>query len=368
MGTLTFLNSRGEVRDYTGGVKAKINEDKETGSKLISQESSQYLNSMDMGKEFVNALGGEQNITTLTTILADVFKQSYYTINISDYVPMVTGDGNPWAYNLMNWKRSFTRDGIGNRIVNLGSNNAKHNSNNIQVEPLTRPVINWMEDASYNIMQLNTFSTATQKMDYIAELYGARKEIYDLDIQEISMFGNADAGVSGLLTQSTVNSNTTLITKAISSMTATEFNGIGAGMLKAYRANCYNSANPDTLIVPQSDFYDLNTQMSETYPSRTKLSVLQEVMEKTSMNPQFKILPLAYAEQTYNSAITGLNKNRYVLTRKNKGTIRMDIPLPFTVTLPNSADNFNYNSASYARFSGVNAIRELETLYFDYTP
>jgi hypothetical protein len=45
----------------------------------------------------------------------------------------------------------------------------------------------------------------------------------------------------------------------------------------------------------------------------------------------------------------------------------MDVPLNFTVTLPNSADNFNFTSAAYGRFTGVTALRELETLYFDHT-
>ena len=193
-------------------------------------------------------------------------------------------------------------------------------------------------------------------MDYIAELYQGRKEIWDLDVQEVSMYGCAEAGLEGLLTQSAVNINTTLITKSLGDMTAAEFNVIGSGLIQAYRTNCFRTAYPDTFIIPEDDHISLGRQMSETYPLRTKLSVLEEVLQKVTGNANFKILPLSYAMQSYNSAITGLNKNRYVLTRQNRNSLRMDIPLNFTVTLPNSLDNMTYNSAAYGRFTGTTAI------------
>lgn len=368
MAEVIFLNTRGEIRDFnTGNVKSYIKKPEHVAVQSY-QAPQEYFNSLSFQKEFVNSLGGEQNITTLTSILADIIDQSYYTINVSDYVPIVTGEGNPWSYSLMQWKRSINRNDIGNRLANLASNASQINSNNVSVEPFTRPVINWVDGISYNIFQEKTFTSATQRMDYIAELYQGRKEIWDLDVQEVSMYGCAEAGLEGLLTQSAVNINTTLITKKLSDMTATEFNAFGVAIVEAYRANCFRTAYPDTLIIPEDDFIALGKQASETYQNRIRLDVLEEVLQKTTGNKNFKILSLSYAMQSYNSAITGLNKDRYVLTRQNKNSLRMDIPLNFTVTLPNSLDNMTYNSAAYGRFTGVTAIKELETLYFDLTP
>jgi hypothetical protein len=43
------------------------------------------------------------------------------------------------------------------------------------------------------------------------------------------------------------------------------------------------------------------------------------------------------------------------------------VPLDFTVTLPGTANGFDYTSAAYSRFTGVTALRPLEMLYMDKT-
>ena len=64
MGKPIFLNTRGELRD---GVTGQL-----LTSKKEEIQTKQIINSMEH-KELANSLGGEQNITTLTSILADGF-------------------------------------------------------------------------------------------------------------------------------------------------------------------------------------------------------------------------------------------------------------------------------------------------------
>ena len=73
-------------------------------------------------------------------------------------------------------------------------------------------------------------------------------------------------------------------------------------------------------------------------------------------------MPLAYADTANNN----IGSNVYVLYRKAPDTVIMNVPLDFTVTLPNTADGFNYVSTAYSRFTGVTALRPREILYFTF--
>ncbi len=79
-------------------------------------------------------------------------------------------------------------------------------------------------------------------------------------------------------------------------------------------------------------------------------------------NSKFKILPLAYGDAAYNS----LGVQKYVLLNYNDQTLNINIPLMYTNTLANSLDNFSFQNAGYGQFTGVQTLRPLEVLYFQY--
>ena len=318
-------------------------------------------------KTFLNSLGASQSITTLTAILPTIIEQKFYEVPVADYVPVEIGTGNPFSATLFNWTTGIKGGDFESGLMNMGSNDSAKVGDDIFVEPIQRKVISWKKDVNYNIIQEGTFAAGTQNMDLIQAKYKARKKEYDLGIQKLAFFGlqsNA-TDFGGLLNLSNVNSNTTLITKALSTMTASEFNTFIAGLLEAYRTNCNRTAYPNTFVIPESDYNGLVNQMSETYPLRTKLEVLTQALAQATMRPDFKILPSAYAMKSNNTAV--INKNRYVLYNKAPDTIILNVPLDFTVTLPGTANGFDYTSAAYSRFTGVTALRPLEVLYFDYS-
>lgn len=321
-------------------------------------------------KQFLNSLGSEQSITTLTAILPTIIEQKYYELPIADYVPVEVGTGNPFSATLFNWTTGIKGGDFETGLMNMASNDSGKVSDDIFVEPISRKVISWKKDVNYNIIQEATFAQGTQNMDLIQAKYKARKKEYDLGIQKMAFFGLASntTDFAGLLNQSGVTANTTLITETLSGMTAAEFNAFVGSLIETYRTNCNRTAYPNTFIIPEDDYNGLVNQMSETYPLRTKLDVLTQALKESTMNPNFKVMPLAYAMDDYNSAISGLNKNRYVLYNKQADSVILNVPLDFTVTLPGTANGFDYTSAAYSRFTGVTALRPLEMLYLDLTP
>ena len=318
--------------------------------------------------EFLNSIGADQTITTMTSILPTIIDQKFYELPLGNLVDIEVGQGNPFSSVLYNWTTSIKGGDFESGLINMGKNQADTNADDIAVEPTDRKVFSWKKDVRYNIFEEGNFAAGTQNLDYAQEKYKARKKQYDLGIQDTVMFGlKADqAGAPGLLTQSGVTSNTTVITKKLSTMTATEFNTLVASLLPAYMKECAYTARPNRFMIPASDFYGLSAQMSETYPLKTKLAVLTDALKEATGDGSFEIVPNAYCDKEYNAKITGLNKNRYVLYRKAPDHLIMNIPLDFTVTLPGTVNNFDYTSAAYSRFTGVKLFRPKTMLYFDF--
>jgi len=317
--------------------------------------------------EYLNSIGVDQSITTLTSILPTIIDTKYYQLPLADFVNISVGQGNPFVSTLYNWSTQIVGGGFESGNIDMASNKANTESDSIVLEPITRDVMSWKKDVNYNIFQEKTFSQGTQNMDFIAELYKGRKKEYDLGIQELLFFGlQTNTKYKGLLTLSGVTANTALITKKLSDMTTAEFAAFIGSLLSVYQTNNDYTAMPNRFVIPADDYVGLTKFTSEIYPvaGSTRLEVLTNCIK--TFAPDFKVLGSAYNIKAKNAAVSGLNKNRYVLYNNASDTIAMDIPVDFTVTLPGTTNGFDYTSAAYSRYTGLTAFRPLEVMYFDF--
>lgn len=319
-------------------------------------------------KQFLNSLGSQQAITTLTALLPTVIQQNYYEVKLSDFVDIEVGGGNPFAAEYFNWSTGITGGDFEAGLINQGSNQSESQSDDIWVEPIKRAAVTWKKNVGYNIIEQGTFAQGTQNMDLIVQKYQARAKEYQLGLQKTVFYGlKSNSAIGGLLTQSGVTANTTVIPKFLSSMTAAEFNAVLSSIYAAYQTNCNLTTEPDTFAIPASDYNGLVSFVSESFPiaGSTRLEVLENAFKKYTGNDNFKVIKTAYADKTRNSAVSGLNKNVYVLYKKAPDSLIMNVPIDFTVTLPTSPNGgFDYISAAYSRFTGVTPLRPQEMLYF----
>lgn len=318
--------------------------------------------------EFMNSLGADQTITTLTQILPKIIEQKFYEIKLSDYFSVAVGQGNPFSEELFNWKTGVVGDDFESGLVNTVNANSNKYADDIQVEPYRTKTFTWIRDVQWNIIQEKVFSQGTQNLSYVQAKYSARKKQYDLGIQRVGMIGlkTNQADAPGLLTQAGVPVNTTLITTKISSMTTAQLDALVADMIGDYVDQTEYTATPDTLVMPAKDYYGMTSATTSQFPIKSKLTYLKDAFSE-AVGREFKILPLAWAQQTNNAAIANLNKNRYVLYNNSPDTLEMQIPLDFTLTTPGTANNFDYSSVAYSRFTGLRVFRPKEVQYFDYT-
>lgn len=310
-------------------------------------------------QQIVNALGYEVATTTLTTVIKKVSEQRFYLIPPSDYMPVRVGEG-AWSSNLVTYRSFALGDDFATGVLGVGASTTRLAAADAGIDSVTAQITNWAKTIGYSLFDLQ-FATKSGSWDLVTAKEKARKRNWDLGIQKLAFLG-LDAKTEGLLNLTGVNTNSSLITKKISSMSTTELKTFVAGLVDAYRVNCNRTAWPTHFIIPESDYLGLAAPASADFPIRSVLSVLEETLQTMTMNKGFKVLPLAYADEAYNS----LDLNVYTLLNYDEESLRMDIPVDYTSTLQNSIDNFNFQNVAYGQFTGVRALRPLEILYFTY--
>lgn len=332
---------------------------------LNAAETAMVNYQINTGKELFNALGYEIPITTLTAIIKRITTQKFATIPFADYMPVVVGEG-AWMQSMIKYRTYSVSDNFEMGIINTGANNSSLAKADTGVDAVNIKIKNWGFEINYSLFDLQQ-AAVTGNWDVVEAKERARKQAWDLGIQRVAFLGmNSDADIDGLLTLSNVNSNLSLITKYISSMTATEFQTLVAGIVQAYRANTNYTAEPTHFIIPEADYNGLASATSADFPIKTKLEYLRETFVGITGVNDFKILKNFYGNQAQNASVSGLNKNRYVLHRYDQDSFSMNIPVNYTATQQNSLNNFNWQNVGYGQFTGVNTYRDAEILYFDW--
>lgn len=320
----------------------------------------------DVNQRMVNALGFEINITTLTQILKKVSEQKFFKIPFADYLPVTVGEG-AFSTQITKYRSFQVADGFETGVIDTGGNNGRLAEVATGVDALNQKVIDWGKTYGWTLFQIE-YASRSGNWDLISSLEKSRKTNWDLGIQRVAFLGLAgDTGsAKGLLNQSGITNNTALITKAISTMSASEIGVFIAGLIQAYRANCAYTAMPTHFVMPESDYNGLAGPSSDTYPIVSKLQLMLDAFKLVTMNPNFQIKPCAYADAANSGG--ALTVQRYALYNYDEDSIAMNIPVDYTSTLANSINNFSFQNVGYGQFTGALAYRDKELLYFSYTP
>ncbi len=319
---------------------------------------------------FLNALGYEVAITTLTTISKKVSEQKLFEVAPADYVPIKVGEG-AFSTQLTTFRSFDAADEFETGIINTGGQNSRLASVDAAIDALNIKVNPWAKGIGYTIFDLE-YAAKSGNWDLVSAKEKARKRNWDLGIQRIAFLGarglnGASGSCLGLLNQAGVTVDTTTITQPISRMSTSDLKQFCAIVVEAYRSNCNRTAYPTHFTIPESDYNGLAAQASADFPLKSTLQVLEEMFMVICKNKAFKIQPLAYGDAAYHADVASIaGKQVYCLHNYDEESVRMDIPLDYTTTLANSLDNFAFQNAGYGQFTGVLAYRPLEMLYFTF--
>lgn len=382
-GTGRFVHSQAEARDYQAKNPDAVIRNNEIHEPEFLQDTrgkSLFKDGQIASGELdcrLNATGdtadvatGYQIVTdTLTYISRQISRQKFFEVAPADYLPIMVGEG-AFANDLLFNRTYSTAEDFEAGIVDQANSDSRLSTADAAIDGVSQKTCFWAKAVQYSTIEINQALFANG-WDPIQGKMQARKQNWDLGLQILAFLGLVSDGTNfpGLLTNANVNTNTAIITKYISAMSAAELATFLAAFIPAYITNVGSTAMPDTLLMPQIDYIACSQLMVPgtvgTYPVNL-LDYLQQSFARATRNAGFKIIPLYYADKTVNNALRSLNKNYYALYRRDAESLRMNIPIDLTVLQANTINNFQFHSVAYGQFTGVAVLRNLELLLFTF--
>lgn len=335
--------------------------------KIVWRPGMKLLNAN--GNVDTSTLGYQYTTQTTTYIRERVVEQKFYTVPIADFVPVDVGVG-AWMEDI---KTNLVYDIAGDfasGIISIASSPSALSTVDVATAPISARVVTWAKGYQYSVPEVSK-ALAADNWDVVSGKLSALTKNWQLGLQSIAFLGLQQdlANVPGLLTSPSVTINTSVITQNISSDSATQFQALVATILAAYAANANYTVMPNRFAMPLSDYLGLGTAASSDFPIVDMVTYLENMFKRITGEKDFKILPLAYGQAAQNAGwINGsTGKNRYCLYRFDPETVKMDIPVDFTLNPAGTANNFNWTGVGAGQFTGAIFYRPAEALYFDHS-
>lgn len=307
----------------------------------------------------VASTGFKYLIDTMTHINAKIITQRFFEIAPADYIPLDVGQA-AWKSEIVQNMELQEGGSFEDGFVNNGGSRVAQTD--VALAQNRMPTATWRKKAHWNIGELAEAANSGN-WDIVEAKLRSLKKNWDLGVQYGAFNGfNVNADMTGLLNNSSVNINTTLITKKISEMDASEFQTFVANLLNTYYANTNNTLMfPSVFMIPAADFLGLGAPVSSSFPNVSKMDYLTEMF--TKMQANIKIVPMVYCESTKNPE----GKDRYVLYNNDPDTLKMTIPVDLRMNQAYSVNGFDFEQMAYGQISGVMINRPREVLYCDLT-
>lgn len=336
---------------------------KELGLYSIDEYKNQFRVNNAVAFSNPDSLGIEQNLTTLTQLLANVQRQKFYTLNgqaLTDFIPIEMGTG-AYAKQMTQFAVAQVGDNFETGIVQAGNGINKDANLDIVVDTISIRNNFWRMkyQATNEIVRMAQVNQET--FSYIEEMERARLKTAQLGLQKVAFKGTDDGLNEGLLNLSGVTVNTTLIPATFATMTTQQLNNFVTTAMSTYFALTNSTVFPNTMVIPTSDLAGLATYISDTYPvGETRKEYLERAFKAAGAPADFKILHTVYNQ----TAGTG-GGNRYVLYNRDADTLSMYIPKPYTPYPLYPVGSLDMISDAEMQFTGVWAKRPQEILYMD---
>lgn len=332
-------------------------------------ESASMLNEREvaLAEKLTNAISEQYGylvpMTTLTAVLRDVAQQKFYQIPVADYLPVRVGTEAAWAEDLLMF-RSFQVGGDFEKGYVETANEGRLASTDAQLDAIRVKARVWAKELNWSIADVAK-AARSGVWDLVTQKEKSRRTNWDLGIQKTAFLGSRDGTMEGLATLSDVTVNTTLVPTSINLMSDAQFQAFAQGIVAAYLTNNNYTAMPNRLYLPQTDYVALATATSVQFPIKSKIEYLRDTLKAATNQQDFEIKPLAYLQVAQSDG--KLTADRYILMRYDEDVARFEIPVDYTVTVPNSIDGWTIRNVGYGQHSGVLDARPQEILYMDLT-
>lgn len=305
--------------------------------------------------------GLEQVIDTLTTIVAGVQRQRFYTVqgSLTDYVPIEMGTG-AYGKRIAQFAVAQVGDDFESGIVQPGNGINKDANVDVAIDLISVRNNFWRMkyEATKEILEMGRVNAQT--FSYIEEQERARLKTFQLGIQRVEFLGTTDGLNFGLLNQPEVTINTALLPTSIQAMTVEQLTNFAKTAISTYFANTNSTVFPNTWLMPTATFMALGVPINPQFPIGTVREFLEKAFIQSGAPADFRIL-----HTVYNNTAGTEGRGRHVLYNRNADTLVMHLPKPYTPYPLYPNGSLDMISDAEAQFTGVWVKRPNEVLYLD---
>lgn len=304
-----------------------------------------------------------QTVDTLTTIISDVIRAKYYTTPapLSDYVKMDVGRG-AYGLNVFQFATAYTGSTFKECIINPASTGIHNNATaDIRIDGINVKNNFFRADYSISNEELRMAAAGRVSFDVIEEKERARATMWQLGIQESHFLGIGDN--KGLLNQTGVTINTSLLPAKPAAMTETQLKNFAANAIATYYAQTNGTYFPNRLLAPSASYMQLGIPFNTTSTGgyATLRQVIENAFKEAGAPADFKIVHTIYAN---NAAVDGVH-GRWVLYNNETDNIVRYIPKNYTPHPLFPQGSLDMISQAEGQFTGVQLKKAQTLLYID---
>ena len=317
----------------------------------------------------VNALfdaptaGVKQTVDTLTDIVAGVVEAKYYELagqKPSDFINIDVGRG-AYAGQIFQFASAYVGATFDECIINPASTGVHNNATaDIVVDGMS--IKNNFYRQKYSISQEELKMAAINKVafDVVEQKEKARAKNWQLGIQNVLFNGLKDGSAKGLLNQTDVTVNTSLLPVKIEQMTVAQLKELAGKVISTYFNNANGTYMPNRWLMPTNTFMALGVPYGDTFGMPTIREVLENALKAAGAPADFRIVHALYA----NDAATG-GRGRHALYNTDVDNIVMYIPKQYTPHPLYAQGSLDMISDAEGQFTGVQLKKPSTFMYMD---
>lgn len=301
-----------------------------------------------------------QTVDTLTTIMDKSIKAKYYTtpFPLNDYVKMDVGRG-AYGTSIFQFATAYTGSTFAECIVNPASTGIHNNAtSDIRIDGISIKNNFFRNDYSVSNEELRMAAAGRVSFDIVETKEEGRKKLWDLGIQESHFLGIGDN--KGLLNQSGVTVNTSLLPAKPAALTVAQIKAFAGSAIATYYAQTNGTYFPNRWLMPTASYMGLGVPYGDTFGMPTLKTVLENAFKEAGAPDDFKIVHTIYA----NTASAG-GRGRHVLYNNDVDNIVRYIPKPYTPHPLFPLGSLDMISQAEGQFTGVQVKKPETVLYID---
>lgn len=313
--------------------------------------------------DFPNA-GVVQTVDTITDIVQGVVETKYYELagqTLSDFINIDASGRGAYAGEIFQFTSAYVGAPFEQCIINPASTGI-HNDATADVAVDGISARNNFYRQKYSISQEGLKMAAVNRVgfDLIEQKEKSRKKNWDLGLQKVLFKGLGDGRTFGLLNQSGVTVDTSLLPKKISAMTVAQLKTFaGTALATAFAASNY-TIMPNRWLMPTDEYLALGVPYGDTFGMPTVIEVLEKAFKQAGAPADFRIV-----HSIYGQGIGGQSKGRHVFYNTDTDNIIMHTPKPYTPHPLYAQGALDMISDAEGQFTGVWLKRPTSMLYAD---